>query len=143
MTSSQPYLVRAIYEWIVDNELTPYLLVDASREGVEVPESYMNDQHQIILNISPNATRELQMNNDEITFNARFNGQARYITVPTYSVQAIYAKENGQGMMFNDNEKPSGPGSNDKSGKTTDPKNKPSDGKDKPVSKRPTLKVVK
>ena len=116
MTSSQPYLVRAIYEWIVDNELTPYLLVDASREGVEVPESYMNDQHQIILNISPNATSELLMNNDEITFNARFNGQARYITVPTYSVQAIYAKENGQGMMFNYNEKPSGTDSNDKSG---------------------------
>lgn len=102
MTSSQPYLIRAIYEWIVDNNLTPYLMVDATRKGAIVPEDYLDEQGRIILNISPSATSELLMNNEEVTFNARFSGQAIGIVVPTYCVKAIYARENGQGMMFND-----------------------------------------
>lgn len=102
MTSSQPYLIRAIYEWIVDNNLTPYLMVDATRQGAIVPEDYLDDQGRIILNISPSATSELLMSNEEVTFNARFSGQAIGIVVPTYCVKAIYARENGQGMMFND-----------------------------------------
>ncbi|OED40763.1 ClpXP protease specificity-enhancing factor [Chromatiales bacterium (ex Bugula neritina AB1)] len=100
MTSSQPYLIRAIYEWIVDNNLTPYLMVDATRKGTIVPEDYLDEKGMIILNISPSATSELLMSNEEITFNARFSGQAICIVVPTYSVKAIYARENGQGMMF-------------------------------------------
>ncbi len=102
MTSSQPYLIRAIYEWIVDNNLTPYLMVDATRRGVIVPEDYLDDQGRIILNISPSATSELLMSNEEVTFNARFSGQAIGIVVPIHCVKAIYARENGQGMMFND-----------------------------------------
>ncbi len=102
MTSSQPYLIRAIYEWIVDNNLTPYLMVDGTKQGAIVPEDYLDDQGRIILNISPSATSELLMNNEEVTFNARFSGQAIGIVVPTYCVKAIYARENGQGMMFND-----------------------------------------
>ncbi len=102
MTSSQPYLIRAIYEWIVDNNLTPYLMVDGTRKGAIVPEDYLDDQGRIILNISPSATSELLMTNEEVTFNARFSGQAIGIVVPTYCVKAIYARENGQGMMFND-----------------------------------------
>lgn len=102
MTSSQPYLIRAIYEWIVDNNLTPYLMVDATKKGAIVPEDYLDDQGRIILNISPSATSELLMTNEEVTFNARFSGQAIGIVVPTYCVKAIYARENGQGMMFND-----------------------------------------
>ncbi len=102
MSSSQPYLIRAIYEWIVDNNLTPYLMVDATKEGAIVPEDYLDDQGRIILNISPSATSELLMSNEEVTFNARFSGQAIGIVVPTYCVKAIYARENGQGMMFND-----------------------------------------
>ncbi len=102
MTSSQPYLIRAIYEWIVDNNLTPYLMVDATKQGAIVPEDYLDEQGRIILNISPSATSELLMNNEEVTFNARFSGQAIGIVVPTYCVKAIYARENGQGMMFND-----------------------------------------
>jgi len=100
MTSSQPYLIRAIYEWIVDNDLTPYLMVDATRSGTVVPEDYLDEKGMIILNISPSATSELLMSNDEVTFNARFSGQAMSIVVPVYSVKAIYARENGQGMMF-------------------------------------------
>lgn len=100
MTSSQPYLIRAIYEWIVDNNLTPYLMVDATRKGTVVPEDYLDAEGRIILNISQTATSELIMSNEEITFNARFSGQAIGICVPIYSVKAIYARENGQGMMF-------------------------------------------
>lgn len=102
MTSSQPYLIRAIYEWIVDNNLTPYLMVDATKQGAIVPQDYLDDQGRIILNISPSATSELLMSNEEVTFNARFSGQAIGIVVPTFCVKAIYARENGQGMMFND-----------------------------------------
>ncbi len=100
MTSSQPYLIRAIYEWIVDNNLTPYLMVDATRKGTVVPEDYLDAEGRIILNISQTATSELIMSNEEITFNARFSGQAIGICVPIFSVKAIYARENGQGMMF-------------------------------------------
>lgn len=100
MTSSQPYLIRAIYEWIVDNNLTPYLMVDATRKGTIVPEDYLDAEGRIILNISQTATSELIMSNEEVTFNARFSGQAIGICVPIYSVKAIYARENGQGMMF-------------------------------------------
>ncbi len=137
MSSSQPYLVRAIYEWIVDNDLTPYLLVDGSKEGVEVPEGYLDEQQRIILNISPTATSELLMNNDEITFNARFSGRAVCIIVPTYCVLAIYARENGQGMMFNENENPPTPPTDRKPGDASPKAEK------QPEVKRPQLKVVK
>lgn len=104
MTSSQPYLIRAMYEWIIDNELTPYLMVDGSKEGAVVPEDYLGEDGRIILNISPSATSELLMNNEEITFSARFSGQSMGIVVPTHCVRAIYARENGQGMIFDESE---------------------------------------
>ena len=107
MTSSQPYLIRGIFEWIVDNDLTPYLMVDASKRGTVVPEDYLDEKGRIILNISPNATSGLLMTNEEITFNARFSGQSIAIVVPTYSVRAIYARENGQGMLFDESKEPS------------------------------------
>ncbi len=116
MTSSQPYLIRAIYEWIVDNDLTPYLMVDATRKGTIVPEDYLDEKGMIILNISPTATSELLMSNEEVTFNARFSGQAICIVVPVYSVKAIYARENGQGMMF-DGEGTEHPGTEDTAAK--------------------------
>lgn len=106
MTSSQPYLIRAIYEWIVDNDLTPYLMVDAKKRGAIVPEDYLDELGRIILNISPSATSGLLMTNEEITFSARFSGQSMGIVVPTYSVRAIYARENGQGMMFDESKEP-------------------------------------
>ncbi len=99
MTSNKPYFVRAIYDWIVDNELTPYLLVDAEYPNVEVPQEYVN-AGRIILNISPRACRGLHIENDKIVFTARFSGQTFQIFVDPNAVLAIYAKENGRGMEF-------------------------------------------
>jgi len=101
MTPSRPYLVRALYEWIIDNGMTPHLLVDATREDVVVPEQYVNDG-RIVLNIDPNAVQNLQLDNDQIQFMARFAGRAMRVSVPTLTVLAVYARENGQGMMFGD-----------------------------------------
>ena len=99
MTSNRPYFIRAIYDWIVDNELTPYLLVNAEFPGVEVPQDHVN-AGRIVLNISPKACRGLHMENDRILFTARFSGLATQIFVSPAAVLAIYAKENGRGMEF-------------------------------------------
>jgi stringent starvation protein B len=103
MTSKRPYLIRAMHEWIVDNGATPHILVDAQKEGVEVPTEYIQDG-KIVLNISPAAVRDLQLNNDWILFSARFRGRAMQASIPTSAVMAIYARENGQGMLFNEAE---------------------------------------
>lgn len=99
MTPSRPYIIRAIYEWIVDNDCTPHLLVDADRQGVIVPPNYVTDG-QIVLNISPTAVVSLQMGNDAVSFNGRFGGQPIDIFVPVPAILGIYARENGQGMIF-------------------------------------------
>ncbi len=99
MTSNQPYLLRAFFDWIVDNELTPHLVVDATLAGVQVPQEYVKDG-QIVLNISPTACAKLVINNVDVTFEARFGGVARSIIVPCPAVQAIYSKENGAGTLF-------------------------------------------
>src|SRR5574337_415365 len=101
MTSTRPYLIRAFYDWIVDNHLTPYILVDAEMEGVQVPQEFVKDGH-IVLNISPMACQGLHIQNDRILFSARFSGVALQVCVPPKAVQAIYARENGRGMIFND-----------------------------------------
>ncbi len=108
MTSSRPYLVRALYEWIVDNGATPHLLVEAGAEGVQVPEQHVKDG-KIVLNVDPAAVQGLQLGNDWVCFSARFGGRARNITVPIGAVLAIYARENGQGMMFGDGNDPQPP----------------------------------
>jgi len=99
VTPSRPYIIRAIYEWIVDNDCTPHLLVDTSQPGVDVPEAYITDG-QIVLNISPTAVVALRMANDTVSFNGRFGGQPRDIEVPIPAILGIYARENGQGMVF-------------------------------------------
>jgi stringent starvation protein B len=99
MTSNKPYLIRAAYDWIVDNELTPYILVNAIYSGVQVPSEHIN-QDRIVLNISPAATRGLLLENDRIIFTARFSGKTEQIFVPPGSVLEIYAKENGRGIAF-------------------------------------------
>ena len=106
MTSSRPYLIRALYQWIVDNGVTPYILVDAAYQDVEVPKQYIQD-NKIVLNIAPMAVQGLVLGDRDITFNARFGGQPTDVYVPTDAVLAIYARENGQGMMFS--EEPEGP----------------------------------
>lgn len=100
MTSSRPYFIRALHEWIVDNSLTPYLVVFARAEGVEVPQQYVNKDGQIVLNIAPRAVMELHLGDDAVTFKARFGGIPMEIYVPCQAVLGIYARENGQGMMF-------------------------------------------
>ncbi|GAC35153.1 ClpXP protease specificity-enhancing factor [Paraglaciecola polaris] len=99
MTSNQPYLLRAFYEWIVDNNLTPYIVVDAHVSGALVPQEHVRDG-QIVLNVSPASCGKLLLGNSEITFDARFGGVPRNIVVPCKAVLAIYAKENGAGTVF-------------------------------------------
>ena len=99
MTSMRPYLLRALYEWIVDNGLTPYLLVNAEHDQVEVPTQFV-ENGQIILNIAPMAVQGLTLENDWVSFSARFSGRSFSVFVPVSAVLAIYAKENGKGMFF-------------------------------------------
>ena len=99
MTSSRPYIMRALYEWIVDNDCTPYVLVDATIPDVMVPEQFVKDG-QIVLNISPGAVMDLSISNEAVAFNGRFGGVATDVFVPVMAVVGIYARENGQGMVF-------------------------------------------
>ncbi|MDR0702710.1 MAG: ClpXP protease specificity-enhancing factor [Azoarcus sp.] len=98
MVSTKPYLIRAIHEWCVDQGFTPYLAVLVD-EHTRVPPGYVRDG-QIVLNVAPEATHQLVMNNAQVTFQARFNGVAHHIVVPIDNIAAIYARENGQGMAF-------------------------------------------
>ncbi len=99
MTSNKPYIVRAFYDWISDNQLTPYIVVDVSVTGVLVPMAYVNDG-QIVLNISSSAVGSISLAGDAIQFSARFGGQLEHLTVPFGAVAAIYAKENGAGTSL-------------------------------------------
>lgn len=103
MTPNMPYLLRAFYEWIVDNDLTPHLVVDTTIQGTVVPMEHSKDG-QIVLNISPSACQNLLIGNVDVTFDARFGGVARNLVVPCVAVQAIYARENGAGTMFTHDE---------------------------------------
>lgn len=135
MTSSKPYLIRALYDWIVDNELTPYLVVNARADKVSVPQQYVNKDGQIVLNIAPRAVVSLNMDGQSVRFNARFGGIPTDIFVPCFAVLGIYARENGQGMMF-EAETPSNP-----------PPEPPKPRKPKTVTpmpeRKPSLRVVK
>lgn len=102
MTSNKPYLIRAIYEWIVDNHLTPYLVLNTKFRGVHVPQQFIEDD-QIVLNISPSATQQLLIS-ESIEFQARFGGRLTAIYAPTEAAIAIYAMENGKGMIFPEEE---------------------------------------
>ncbi|UYF98537.1 MULTISPECIES: ClpXP protease specificity-enhancing factor [unclassified Halomonas] len=99
MKSSRPYIARALYQWLLDNELTPHLVVDATQPGVEVPRQFVQNG-QIVLNVAPTAVRDLFMENEAIGFSARFGGQPMQVMVPIEALIAIYARENGAGMVF-------------------------------------------
>lgn len=138
MSSSQPYLIRAIYDWIIDNGFTPYLLVNAENDYAMIPREYV-EEGKIVLNINPSAISDLQLGNDYIMFNARFSGKAMEVSVPVVAVLAIYARENGQGMTFDEsnNVPPNSPDG-------TPIPDKPGLDKSSPKkSTRPQLKVVK
>jgi stringent starvation protein B len=129
MTSLKPYLIRSIYEWLVDNSLTPHLLVNAEYPGSSLPTNYI-ENGKIVLNIRPEAVQGLHLGNEEIQFNARFAGKAMHISTPTKAVLAIYAKENGKGMVFDPEEE-------DDNDNDTPPPPEPR------VVKKPQLKIVK
>jgi stringent starvation protein B len=144
MTSNRPYLLRAVYDWVCDNNLTPYVLVDAMREGVRVPPQVIKDG-QVVLNIAMQAVANLDLGNDNIRFSARFSGVSQNIIIPVQAVLAIYAQENGQGMMFPAGEEddaqppPTGPGTD---GDDDNAKPSTEDG-DKPRRGAPHLRVIK
>ncbi|NCF63160.1 MAG: ClpXP protease specificity-enhancing factor [Gammaproteobacteria bacterium] len=129
MTSNRPYLLRALFEWISDNQLTPHILVEAGAEGVDVPEQAVQ-KGKVILNIDHAAVRDLDLGNFWLTFKARFSGNEHNVSVPIEAVLAIYARENGQGMMFAQEEETPPP---------TDPESDP----DSKPAKRPHLTIVK
>lgn len=128
MTPNRPYLIRAIFEWICDNGMTPHLLVDANFTGTLVPQDYVQDGH-ITLNIAPRAVTGLMIDNENISFSARFAGIPQQVAVPPLAVLAVYARENGQGMAF-DPVSPPEP-------------NPPAKGPASGESSRPKLKVIK
>lgn len=99
LSARRPYLLRAFYDWLLDNQLTPHLVVDINLQGVQVPLEYARDG-QIVLNIAPRAVGNLELGNDEVRFNARFGGVPRQVSVPMAAILAIYARENGAGTMF-------------------------------------------
>ncbi len=127
MTSLKPYLIRSIYEWIIDNSLTPHLLVNATNSDAILPDDFIEDG-KIVLNIRPEAIQGLVMGNEQIEFNARFAGKAMHIVTPVKAVLAIYAKENGKGMIFDQEE-------HDDDTPPTPPDKKP--------SSKPNLRIVK
>ena len=130
MLSRKPYFLRAMHQWIADSGLTPHVVVDVNVAGVEIPPGYAKDG-KIVLNVSYEATQGLEIGKDAIGFSARFGGVARQIRVPLPAVLAIYAHENGQGMLFDAEDSPedAAPGGGE------GPKLTP--------GKKPTLKVIK
>jgi stringent starvation protein B len=128
MLSSRPYLIRALFDWLVDCGLTPHLLVEVSGDQVVVPTQFVKDG-RVVLNISPSAVRNLDLGNGLITFNARFGGVPMDVMVPTDKVLGIYARENGRGMLFPEE------------GELTDGDSP--DDEPPPPRSRPSLKVVK
>jgi stringent starvation protein B len=125
MTSLKPYLIRAVYEWIIDNGLTPHLLVNANNNTGTLPVDYIEDG-KIVLNIKPQAVEALSFGNELIEFNARFSGKPITVTASVNAVMAIYAKENGKGLVFDQE-------NND--GDETPPEKQP--------PSKPSLRVVK
>ena len=140
MSPSQPYLLRALNEWIIDNGMTPQILIDADVPGVEVPAAALGGDSKVVLNISPTAVRDLLLDNDYVSFVARFSGVSHGVLVPVAAIKAIYARENGQGMMFPET-----------TGDQPDPDRRPAkdddagDKDDKPPRPdgKPNLKVIK
>ena len=140
MSPNRPYLLRAFFDWIVDNECTPHIIVDAHHPMVAVPQEFVKDG-QIVLNIAPRAVTNLSLDGDDVQFSARFNGMPVDIYVPIAGVLGIYAQENGQGMVFDQEDSPEPPPS-------ATPPSAPkmvrsSDAKDKSIKPKPSLRVVK
>ena len=141
MRSRRPYLLRAMHEWMGDSGLTPHVIVDATRPGVAVPSAFVKDG-KIVLNISLSATQRLQLLNESLQFDARFSGVVHHVHVPITAVLGIYARETGEGMVFNENE-PEAPGPTPPGEPAPAPTGGPSGGKPGGEPKRAKLTVVK
>jgi len=131
MTSSRPYIIRALYEWILDNNCTPHILVSAEYPGVQIPAGFAKNG-QITLNLSPSAVHHLHVDNEALSFEGRFAGVAYRLYIPVGAVLAIYAREDGQGMAFNQEPAPA----------PTDEEPPPDTRPPRPSGK-PNLRVVK
>lgn len=152
MTSHRPYLLRALYEWIADNGMTPHLLVDATRPGVRVPPHTVQDG-KVVLNIAARAVAHLDMDNDSVAFTARFGGVSHAVIVPVDAVLAIYARETGQGMALPDDGSAQAPGTDAGAPGAADavapphegdaPDDKPPAGDPPPKRSGPHLRIVK
>ncbi len=139
MTSHRPYLLRALAEWIADNDMTPHLLVDATQAGVQVPTSAVKEG-KVVLNIAQRAVVRLQIDNDSVSFSARFGGVSFPVMVPIAAVMAIYARETGQGMALPEDIGPThGVGDDDEPPTPFSPAPDPGPA----PGKRPHLRVVK
>lgn len=138
MNSSKPYILRALHEWISDNNCTPLILVSSKSENVQIPQGIAEDG-KVVLNASYGATKNLELTEDGVLFDARFSGISQSLYLPIESILAIYARENGQGMMFGDetDEQPDPP-----KGKEKKPTSIIKDTKKQP-EKKSFLKVVK
>jgi stringent starvation protein B len=126
LSRQRPYLLRAMHEWMTDNALTPHIVVDAAADIAHLPREHVRD-NRIVLNVSYAATRALALGNDAVSFEARFNGIPRALNIPIDAVLGIYARENGQGMVFSDE-------------KGTEP---PPETTSPAGGKKPSLRVVK
>lgn len=148
MKPQRPYLLRALYDWIVDSGEVPFIVVDAQVEGVVVPTEHV-ENGQIVLNLGPNAVRDLQLGDEYVMCSGRFSGVAMELAVPVHAIRAIYARDTGAGMAFPEESGPEGPGPdgpNDDGPTPPDPDqgpggDKPDDSGDKPGGK-PGLRVV-
>jgi len=140
MTSTKPYLMRAIFEWAEDNSFTPQVLVNAEAEGVEVPEAHVVDG-QIVLNISSSAVQLHVMDNECLSFSARFSGIEQDIFLPIDSILAIFARENSQGIFFEDMEDDGDPEPSGPTRIPTEPT--PLKPKTKPKRNKSHLKIIK
>lgn len=131
MTPNKPYLIRALYEWLVDNDATPYIMVDTTQSGVDIPAGIAKDG-KVVLNVAHRAVQGLQIDNEYIAFTARFSGVSQNLYIPIQAVMAIYSMEDGEGMMFADSTENSEAGAGD-ADQAADKSSKP----------KPGLKIVK
>ena len=140
MTSNKPYLIRALYEWLVDNDATPHIMVNTTIDDVMIPNGIDKDG-QVVLNIATRSVQGLEMENTHIAFTARFSGAAHNIYIPINAIMAIYSMEDGQGMMFAEDTsiKADSPGDSAVGSKSSVKK----DVKKSSEKKKPGLKIVK
>jgi stringent starvation protein B len=129
----RPYLIRALYEWLVDSGEVPHLLVDVTVAGVDVPATAVKDG-RTVLNVGPDAVQGLQLGNEELVFSARFQGTPRQVRIPPLAVIAIYGRDSGQGMMFGPEDDPEGTDAGADDDKQSPPTDKPT---------KPSLKIIK